>query len=268
LETVATKAASTSHTEQAPRTAPEGPFTHEECLRCHTEQDPALVAQWLNGPHGKLAQCTACHFERHGGLPAARRDAVCTGCHGGAAAHSYATSKHGVLVRIGRPDWTLPLRRGNHRSPGCAYCHLHDGDHADTMDPARGPAVREWVCGACHAPRYVAEQLAAGDRLKEVARLKVREAEELAARHPEGATGFSGHLESIGGHLANVRLGAGHQSPDYQWWHGQPALDGELIRLRHAVAQAMRQTAASAPVPAQSSDTQPEHARRSGVGGR
>jgi hypothetical protein len=37
-----------------------------------------------------------------------------------------------------------------------------------------------------------------------------------------------------------VRLGAGHQSPDYQWWHGQPALDGDLIRLRDGVAQATR----------------------------
>jgi hypothetical protein len=40
-----------------------------------------------------------------------------------------------------------------------------------------------------------------------------------------------------------VRLGAGHQSPDYQWWHGQPALDGDLIRLRAAVAQAERDLA-------------------------
>ena len=38
--------------------------------------------------------------------------------------------------------------------------------------------------------------------------------------------------------LRNLRLGAGHQSPDYQWWHGQPALDGDLIRIRNAVSRA------------------------------
>lgn len=240
VEAVASKAASTGRTEQAQTVVPKGPFAHEECLQCHTERDPALVARWRDGPHGKSAQCTACHGDRHGDLPAVRQDRVCTGCHGGAVAHSYSTSKHGVLVRIGRPDWTLPLRRGNYRSPGCAYCHLHAQDHADTMDPTRGPAVREWVCGACHAPRYVTEQLVAGDRSMDVARLKVREAEELAARHPEGAGAVGGHLESVGRHLANVRFGVGHQSPDYQWWHGQAALDGDLIGLRGAVEGARR----------------------------
>jgi hypothetical protein len=32
----------------------------------------------------------------------------------------------------------------------------------------------------------------------------------------------------------------GHQSPDYQWWHGQPALDGDLIRIRDAMDEARR----------------------------
>ncbi|MCU0257199.1 MAG: hypothetical protein MUF60_10700 [Vicinamibacterales bacterium] len=201
----------------------DGPFAQQDCIACHAARDPALVAQWRTGPHAATADCVACHGERHGGLPAARADAACTGCHDGAIAHSYATSKHGVLVRIGRPDWTRPLQRGQHRSPGCAYCHLHDRDHGDSMDAARGAEVREWVCGGCHAPRY-----------------KSREAEGVAARHPEGATAVRGELSSVARHLANVRLGAGHQSPDYQWWHGQPALDGDLIRLRDAVARASR----------------------------
>jgi hypothetical protein len=36
-------------------------------------------------------------------------------------------------------------------------------------------------------------------------------------------------------HLNNLYLGIGHQSPDYQWWHGQPALDGDLLRIRGAL---------------------------------
>ena len=38
-------------------------------------------------------------------------------------------------------------------------------------------------------------------------------------------------------HGRNVRLGTGHQSPDYQWWHGQPALDGDLLRIKGIIAE-------------------------------
>ncbi len=223
-----------------PAPTPEGTFAQAECVQCHALRDPALVEDWRAGPHADRADCVACHGERHGRLPAARADTACTGCHGGAVAHSYATSKHGVLARLGRPDGTLPLRRENYRAPGCAYCHLHDRDHGDSMDAALHPGRRDVVCGACHAPRYVREQLEAGERLTEIARLKEREAEGIALRHPEGMAAVKDERASLERHLANVRLGAGHQSPDYQWWHGQPALDGDLVRLRHAVAEAER----------------------------
>jgi hypothetical protein len=45
-------------------------------------------------------------------------------------------------------------------------------------------------------------------------------------------------------HGRNVRLGAGHQSPDYQWWHGQPALDGDLLRIKGVIAERERRRAA------------------------
>ena len=64
--------------------------------------------------------------------------------------------------------------------------------------------------------------------------------DEIAARHPASADAVADRLASTRQHLGNVRLGAGHQSPDYQWWHGQAALDGDLIRLRDAVARASR----------------------------
>lgn len=40
--------------------------------------------------------------------------------------------------------------------------------------------------------------------------------------------------------LKNVYFGVGHQSPDYQWWHGQPALDGDLLRIKGAVSELHR----------------------------
>lgn len=227
--------------------APDGAFTQVECLECHTVSDSALVAQWRGGPHGDTADCVACHGARHGELPRARADTACTGCHGGEVAHSYASSKHGIIITLERPAWDRPLQRGGYRAPGCAYCHLHAADHGDSMDGARGPAVREWVCGACHAPRLVADQFAAGAELLAIGQLKAEEAAAIAARHPDGPAGVAEDLLRVQRHLRNLRLGAGHQSPDYQWWHGQPALDGDLIRLRGEVARVRREAALATP---------------------
>ena len=41
-------------------------------------------------------------------------------------------------------------------------------------------------------------------------------------------------------HFNNVYLGVGHQSPDYQWWHGQPALDGDLINIKSMISDLQR----------------------------
>lgn len=153
-------------------------------------------------------------------------------------------------------------------APGCANCHLHDRDHGDTMDAARGAEVREWVCGGCHAPRYVREQLDAGARLQEVADLKAEEAEHIAAQHPMGGNVSADLLVSARKHARNVRLGAGHQSPDYQWWHGQPALDGDLIRLRDAVARALGEAAGAAQVEADSPSARRESAPSLSSAGR
>lgn len=220
---------------------PGGPFSQAECLQCHADRSPELLEQWRNGPHGGTP-CAACHGDHHGLLPAARGDAACIRCHGGVVEHSFANSKHGVIVtlRQERSGWPEPLERGNYRAPGCAYCHLHAGDHGDTMDATRGRHVREWVCSGCHAPRYVADQFAVGRELLEIGELKAEEAADIAARHPKGPEALALPLERVREHMRNLRLGAGHQSPDYQWWHGQPALDGDLIRLREAVAQARR----------------------------
>ena len=40
--------------------------------------------------------------------------------------------------------------------------------------------------------------------------------------------------------LRDLRLGLAHQSPDYQWWLGQAALDGSLLRIKGALGEARR----------------------------
>ncbi|MBT7023479.1 MAG: hypothetical protein HN968_07140 [Gammaproteobacteria bacterium] len=229
---------------------PEALYTEKECVACHTERDPDLVEQWRITAHGEasIVGCSGCHGDRHQ-RPAqlmtikAREDETCVGCHRGPAAHSYATSKHGVIntIEANRQEWSAPLLVGNYRAPGCSYCHFYGGDHRDTMTPERGPEVRQWVCVGCHSPRYIREQFANGKRQLEIADLKLAEGDALMAT-ADTLTGdlCSSLKQRQTDHRKNVLYGVGHQSPDYQWWHGQPALDGDLIRIRDAMDEVRR----------------------------
>jgi hypothetical protein len=112
------------------------------------------------------------------------------------------------------------------------------------------------VCGDCHAPRYIAEQTDTGLRMVEIARMKLREAREMMAHYQETPpAGDRRVLDALFSgmqvHGRNVRLGVGHQSPDYQWWHGQPALDGDLLRIKGAVTEPERRARTAAEAPGQ-----------------
>jgi hypothetical protein len=75
--------------------------------------------------------------------------------------------------------------------------------------------------------------------------MKVREANQLIT---QASKQFSDakladvrhQMKKMRQHLKNVYLGVGHQSPDYQWWHGQPALDGDLLRIKDAIFELYR----------------------------
>lgn len=228
-------------------TAIEGPYTDQECLSCHTERDPGLIRQWHASRHGPESGigCGSCHGERHSvAVIKARQNNTCSGCHEGPASHSYATSKHGVIntLEAVKQDWRKPLKGTNYRVPGCSYCHLHDGDHGDTMAPDRGPEVRQWICVGCHSPRYVREQFANAQRQLDIANLKLEEGSALISSIDEDKRDALATLrQQLNHHRKNVLYGVGHQSPDYQWWHGQPALDGDLIRIRDAISKIHRQ---------------------------
>ncbi len=246
---------------------PAGELENSACLACHQARDRELVAAWRGSAHAggdEVANCVACHGSRHQGVAQrARRDSICIDCHGGVEApvvHSYATSKHGILVRLARHSPDRPPVLANVRAPGCAYCHMHRGEHdvgrmvRSTVSAAETPAAelervqdaaRE-VCQECHAPRYVSRLFANGERMLEVGRMKVREA---AAAIASAGDEFSAdelaaareRLETMQSrHLKNLYLGIGHQSPDYQWWHGQPALDGDLLRIKGALGRLRR----------------------------
>jgi hypothetical protein len=103
-----------------------------------------------------------------------------------------------------------------------------------------------WVCQHCHAPRFVAEQQANGVQMGEIGKMKLREAKQLVERarkaYPPEQLTLMGQLyyEMETETLKALRLGIGHQSPDYQWWHGHPALDGKLLRIKGELTRLQR----------------------------
>ena len=71
----------------------------------------------------------------------------------------------------------------------------------------------------------------------EIGRMKVREAMAVVQQSEKLDADWAKKARTIqqrmtDGSLRNVRLGVGHQSPDDQWWHGHPALDGDLLRIK------------------------------------
>ena len=155
-----------------------------------------------------------------------------------------------MIERLEGPswDWSRPLARGNYRAPGCAYCHAHAGGHdpGAVRDPDRARAV----CLDCHGPRFAARILEAGAAQLAVGRLKLAEAEAALARAQgmglpaEALAAATRHLEAMRAGLRALRLGVAHHSPDDQWWHGQAALDGALLRLKGALERGRRLRAA------------------------
>jgi hypothetical protein len=158
-------------------------------------------------------------------------DAQCIACHGEASpeVHGWRLSKHGVLVRISAPG----------RAPGCVACHT-----AEAHRPA-DPARMDQTCGHCHSPRYIATLRGNGARMIGVGNMKQREALALLTRaraqFPSTALAeMEAHYARLLKHLRNLRVGVAHQSPDYQWWHGHPALDGDLLRIKGAYDELSR----------------------------
>jgi len=248
------------------RHSPES-LKNKACLECHRVRDSQLVAAWRSSAHARTEQpvnCVACHGNNHKNAAIrARRDVTCIHCHGGAKApvvHSYTTSKHGVLTRLQHDSLDRPLASANYRAPGCAYCHMHAGNHdinaivrvwkpeADTT-PAeldRVQSATRAVCQDCHAPRYVSRLFLNGERMLNIGRMKVREAAailERAGKEADKAELNTAHKQfekMRSKHLKNLYLGVAHQSPDYQWWHGHPALDGDLLRIKGELGRLRR----------------------------
>ncbi len=236
------------------RDAPKGSFSQSACINCHIRETPDLVAAWRKGPHGKdssPASCVACHGRQHpGSMAKARRNQACTSCHGGEKAaiiRSYATSKHGVIAALEGPrrDWSRPLAEANYRTPSCAYCHMHEGEHGL---PANDEAV-SFSCLDCHAPRYVKTILETAKHSLKTGELKLREAEGAVISTLNNASPPDNDATALKAMLArmrlqtlgNLRVGLGHHSPDYQWWYGQAALDGDLLRIKARITRIRRQ---------------------------
>lgn len=243
----------------------QGVFDNQRCIQCHQLTERKLVDDWRNSIHAKsrpVIDCVSCHGDEHDKEKLnARRDSTCTECHGGEqgpVVHSYSSSKHGALMRIesNQQNWTKPLSMASYRMPGCGYCHMHSGSHdvsasvrTNSVEATSSEAAQDYVravCQDCHSPRYITRLLENGNAMLEIARKKVREADALIKQASSVFTGeeltqVRMQRVKMQQHLINVYLGVGHQSPDYQWWHGQPALDGDLLRIKGAISDLRRE---------------------------
>lgn len=62
--------------------------------------------------------------------------------------------------------------------------------------------------------------------------------ENARGRYPEAELAEAVRLlVRMQAHVVNASLGVGHQSSDYQCWHGQPALDGDLLRIKDELSR-------------------------------
>ncbi len=238
------------------------------CMQCHEKQNGALIKYWERSAHATanpVVNCVSCHGQLHKDIAKkARRDGACIDCHGGKkdpVVHSYSTSKHGTLMQLEKNtyDWSKSFELANYRTPGCGYCHMHQNNHDvsitvrhDLMsDLASSPEAEKVhdntraVCQDCHSPRYITRLFENGEAMLEIARKKVREADAFIEQAEKTFSEVElepakKQRQKMQHHFKNVHLGVGHQSPDYQWWHGQPALDGDLLRIKDSISELHR----------------------------
>lgn len=183
-------------------------------------------------------------------LPLSAPATTCVDCHADSAKKSWALSKHGVISR-------MEAGRERRRAPDCAGCHATEA--ATPQVPHYGrKAGREQAreaawdsCRACHSPRYTTEHQAAAERGLGIGQMKQREAAALlGAARKESSGADLARIEALYAtlqdNLRDLRLGLGHQSPDYQWWLGQAALDGSLLRIKGALGEVRRGRAITA----------------------
>lgn len=239
-------------------------YDNKTCIECHEKDNPGLISDWRDSVHAStkpVTSCISCHGNLHSETGRfSRQNTTCIDCHGGKkspAVHSYSTSKHGAIMQMEQNsyDWKKPLAGANYRTPGCSYCHMHEGDHnVDRMlrDKStnqhitnRDQTLVQKVCQDCHSPRYITQLLDNGESMLKIAHMKVNEANTLIKNASKVFT--DNELQpakqimiKMQQHLKNVYLGVGHQSPDYQWWHGQPALDGDLLRIKGVISELHR----------------------------
>jgi hypothetical protein len=235
-----------------------------DCVSCHEKLNSTLIDDWQRSVHATAenkVNCVSCHGAVHKSMAEkARRDETCIDCHGSKKApvvHSYSSSKHGTLMQLEKNtyDWSQSFVLAKYRAPGCGYCHMHNHNHDvsitvrhDLMSSLEVEKVHDntrAVCQDCHSPRYITRLFENGEAMLEIARKKIREADALIE---EAGKVFSdaelapakNQFEKMQHHFKNVHLGVGHQSPDYQWWHGQPALDGDLLRIKDSIGELHR----------------------------
>ena len=149
--------------------------------------------------HSVATKCDSCHTRHLFSAAEARRPEACITCHSGPPHpddETYFTSAHGkIYLKEGNQwDWSKPLKKGNYKSPTCAYCHMH-GKHqmsdksiwkfgikeVNPQTSANKVKRAKWIaiCGDCHDVKWSRRILKEMDIERKQAWKKLYETEEI-----------------------------------------------------------------------------------------
>ena len=146
-------------------------YTQQQCLTCHTEITPGIVAQYQSGAMGDDVGCLDCHGSDHDVITATEGKVsagTCAGCHPDQYAEFTVKDGSGAYVNKHAQGWTRMLAGARYkvmpaaeRYEMCERCHSVGYTYADgsigkcdschTRHVFSAAEAREPVaCGTCH----------------------------------------------------------------------------------------------------------------------
>ena len=222
------------------------------CINCHGGNTSPVVHSYSTSKHGAIMIMTKKKVDWNKPLKSANyRVPGCAYC------HMYNT-QHNTKETIRKKDKTYNGKAITTNSfktnPSKTNLSKTNPSKINSEDLRRKTLS---VCSNCHAQGYIRRLFQNGERMLMIAGKKINEAQILVdevvnnqIEHPKKQSldnSISTHIEAIKKqfhkmqtHYKNVYLGVAHQSPDYQWWHGQPALDGDLLKIKTLISDLQR----------------------------
>jgi hypothetical protein len=214
------------------------------CINCHGGNKAPVVHSYKTSKHGAIMQMTKKKLDWDKPLKLANyRVPGCAYCHMHNTQHN---TKKSIRQENIFETLSETLFKTRYETKTFAKNNLSDKNFKLLLRQTGS------VCSNCHAPRYIRRLFENGERMLAIARKKMIEAQLLVdsvlVNQAKRTANYSDdkvepvikQYHKMKTHYHNVYLGIAHQSPDYQWWHGQPALDGDLLKIKALICDLQR----------------------------